>query len=106
MINRAPDNREGSSAVKIEYVAREELDKNGGFFFEPAGHSALVMDLEDGEPIFVLRARDASALYIASLDRESAFALLDDERMQHLIDTIEAMVKWRRENRSLVRDAD
>ncbi len=90
--------------MRVTYYESSDID--AGMVTRTEGAVAVVDGLEPGEPIFVLRAKDASAVAFASLYRESAFALFDDERMQHLIDTIEAMVEWRRQNRSLVRDAD
>ena len=72
------------------------------------GQAYAVAGLLPGEPIFVLRARDAHALPFLSLYAAGITQgdLFDAERSAKLRADIAAFAQWRRQNAADVRDPD
>lgn len=70
------------------------------------GRVAVVSDLEAGEPVFVVRARDAGAITFLALYEATSARLFGEDRAATLGELVDAFVAWRREHAALVRDPD
>lgn len=114
---RASDREALDRVVAAVRAVRLRATVNGmrmqvDYFLNPENHrqpyAAQVSGLEDGEPIFPLRARDALALGLLSQYRmmTSQADLFDASRDAELGEAISAFVAWRRTHAELVRDPD
>ena len=72
----------------------------------PGTHCALMTGLEDGEPLFSLRARDKEALGACWAWLKRARRYLSEERRMRAVGDIVALEHWQRDHASLVRDPD
>jgi hypothetical protein len=90
--------------MKVEYRTQFDTDAVVG---SPTVR-ADVTGLENNEPIFVVRARDALALpflaFYAALAEQAD--LFDSARTAQIRGDMQAFVSWRRANMALVRDPD
>ncbi len=67
---------------------------------------AVTTGLLAGEPVFVLRAKDATTLAVLNLYRVMTEGLFDDERAFTLEVDIQAAIEWRFKNQDKLRDPD
>lgn len=69
-------------------------------------YGALTTGLLDGEPVFVLRAKDATTLAVLNLYRVMTEGLFEDDRAFSLEADIQAVIDWRFQNQDKLRDPD
>lgn len=70
--------------------------------------NVLVTGLLEGEPVFVLRARDAIAMAVLNLYRSASEGLFDQERALSLEADVQAFIDWRQSpaGQAALRDPD
>ena len=92
----------GLAPEATHYVVKLPDIAGGG---EPA-RAAVVTGLLDGEPVFVMRARDAASVMVVNHYRQVTEGLFNAERAAQLEADVQEMIDWRHENQALVRDPD
>lgn len=68
--------------------------------------AAVITGLLDGEPVFVMRARDTASVMVVNHYRQVTEGMFDEERSAQLEADVQLMIDWRHENQALVRDPD
>ena len=97
--------------MRVEYVSSAEpaavaLALREAMGDAPDGRVAIVAGLEEGEPVFVFRARDAQCFAMLADYQVVTHRIFSPERYASLVRTLDDFRAWQESHKELVRDPD